>query len=292
MEVLATRDPWFVTQCEAALMAEGVTMRWIAPWEQTPHGMVYLDVPVSDVERASEILSAISLEERERRAQEKPPERWVPLLLQPAFAVALCMTLALLFFYLFTGGSEQQSELFQRGAMVTKRFFAGDWWRIVTAATLHADGEHVLGNAMFLLVLGWASAERLGSGVTLFAFVFTAVMGFVASLWWGKAALTVGASGGLFGLLGVSGGHAVRLIGQVQFPWRERIRNFGAAFALLAYTAFSPESNIAAHVGGFVAGLLMGLVFPKKAVGGAWQLGFALLASLVVFASWQAAIPR
>lgn len=290
MEVLATRDPWFVTQCEAALMAEGVPLRWLVPWQVAPEGMVYLDVPASEVERASVILSAISLEERERRAQVRPPERWVPLLLQPAFAVALCMSLSLLLFFAVTGGSADQSELFTRGAMATKRFLAGDWWRIVTAATLHADGDHVLGNAMFMLVLGWAAAERVGSGVAVFAFVVTAVGGFVASLWWGKAALTVGASGGLFGLLGVSGGHAVRLIGEVEFAWRARLRAFGAAFALLAYTAFSPESNIAAHVGGFVVGLFVGVTFPRRPLSGVWQLAFVAVSLAALVVSWRAAL--
>src|SRR6266516_3928722 len=44
---------------------------------------------------------------------------------------------------------------------------AGEWWRTVTALTLHADAPHVLGNAGASVVLVGAVSHQLGPGVGL-----------------------------------------------------------------------------------------------------------------------------
>lgn len=292
MEVLATRDTWFITQVEAALQSQGIEPRWVTPWQAEARGVLMLDVAVSELERASDILSEQLGEEIKKRRARRPPRKWVPLLLQPAFAAALCLALLFIVFYLYAGGaSEDPSPLFRRGALVTRRFWAGEWWRLVTAATLHADAPHVVGNAGFLLVLGWAANERFGSGVSLALWLVTAVCGFVAGLLFGDADLTVGASGGLFGLLGASGGHALKSIGKVEFPRRERLRAIGAAVALLAFTAFSPESNIAAHVGGFASGVALGAALPARgAAAPRLQLALALASGSTLVVAWASAV--
>ncbi len=287
MEVLATRDAWWMAQVEAALASEGIAAQWVSPWRAEARGAAFLDVAVDEVERASDILSEQLGEELKKRAQQLPPERWVPLLLQPAFAAALCLALSFLLFYALTGGADEGSELYRRGALVTRRFLHGEWWRIVTAATLHADLRHVAGNAGFLLVLGWGANERFGAGVTAFLWLMTAVLGFFAGLAFGDADVTIGASGGLFGLLGAAGGHAARSIGKVEFPRRARLRAAGAALALLAFTAFSPESNVAAHVGGFFAGAAMGAALPARVLGNVVQLVLGVTTAVLVLAAWS-----
>jgi rhomboid protease GluP len=289
MEVLSTRDSWWMTQVEAALASEGIEARWIEPWQAGARGAMVLDVPTSEVERTSDILADQLAWELRKRKEARAAQRWVPLFLQPAFAAALCLALLFILFYGVTGGSDEASDWFRRGTFATYRFVNGEWWRIVTAATLHGDAAHVVGNAGFLLVLGWAANERFGSGVTLTLWLLTAVGGFVASLLFGDATFTVGASGGLFGLLGAAGSHGVKSIHKVEFPRRERLRVFGSAVALLAFTAFSPEANIAAHVGGFVTGALLGLGLP---VGRHWrastQLALAAASLLLIALAWSA----
>ncbi len=291
MEILATRDTWWMAQCEAALLAEGIPGRWVEPWQAAARGVMLLDVPTSEAERVSGLLSEQLGEDLHRRAGARGVERWVPLLLQPAFATALCLSLLLLVFFALTGGADEPSAYFREGAMVTRRFLAGEWWRMVTAATLHADLAHVLGNASFLLVLGWAANERFGAGVALWLWLATAVLGFVASLFFSEATSTVGASGGLFGLLGAAGGHGVRNVqrrGRIDFPWRERLRVGGAAVLLLAFTAFSPEANIAAHVGGFFAGFVLGYLLPRRPLKNHAQLASGLATVVVLVGAWLA----
>lgn len=197
----------------------------------------------------------------------------------------------LLAFSLFTGGFARQGELFRRGVLFANSLPAGEWWRLVTAATLHANIEHALGNAGFLLVLAWATCERFGAGMTLLLWLVTAVLGFVVSYFFSDATVTVGASGGLFGLLGATGGSGWRGRRNIPFAWRERMRVGGAAVLLLAFTAFSREANIAAHLGGFVAGTAAGLLAPvgRRSVV-AVQIVAGAAAIAVVLAAWLVAL--
>jgi membrane associated rhomboid family serine protease len=291
MELLASRDSWWMSQCEAALLAEGIPSRWLTPWQQGAGQALVLDVPASEAERALEILSEQLADELAARSASSAARPWIPLLLQPDFAFALCLSLLLLAYYLVSGGYGGQGPLFRAGVLTTSAFHAGQWWRVVTAATLHADLEHVASNAGFLILLGWAASERFGAGVTLALLVGTAVAGFGVSLAFSDATSTVGASGGLFGLLGAAGGHGFRGRSDVPFPWRERLRVGGAAVLLLAFTAFSPEANIWAHVGGFTGGLVVGLLSPVHRRPVLWvQLTAGAAAVAALLFAWSRAV--
>jgi len=256
MIVLATRNRRYADECQAILLAEGID----SLWQRGPvPRALYLDVAVSDSERVATLLSEHHAEEGLRK---KPlPFKWTPLLLQPAFAFALGMAALTLVVHWVTASDP---HWFNAGALFRERALAGEWWRIITAATLHADAEHALGNATFFLVLAWAAAERVGAGMAALTWLLTAIFGFVISLAFGDAGITIGASGGLFGLLGLAGGHGMKLRRRGISPRRQRLRNFGAAVMLLAFTAFSARSNIHAHVGGFVGGVFLGLGFPAR----------------------------
>src|SRR4051812_48653252 len=52
---------------------------------------------------------------------------------------------ALLAFFVVTG-DRSTSDWFARGSSDASRVVAGEWWRVVTALTLHADLAHVLSN--------------------------------------------------------------------------------------------------------------------------------------------------
>ena len=260
MFVVGSRDESWILQSEATLRSQGVDARWVSDGSD---GALYLDVPVSDSELVSDLLSEQLVEELSKPVALPCSE--APLFLQPAFAVACGLSAVLLAFFWVTGEFAWGEVWFRRGALVADRVAYGEWWRLVTAATLHVDIQHALSNATFFLVLGWAAAERLGIGVMLLIAVLTAVAGFGTSLTFSETTLTLGASGGLFGLLGVAGGHALRLAplrdGSAR---RNRIRAIGAAIMLLAFTAFEPRANIYAHVGGFVSGALAGLALPLR----------------------------
>ncbi|WP_319582082.1 rhomboid family intramembrane serine protease [uncultured Pseudodesulfovibrio sp.] len=152
---------------------------------------------------------------------------------------------------------------------------SGQWWRLCTALTLHADGPHVAGNAVIGGVFIWLAARRLGSGT---AWLLTMVSGVLGNLFnslvlgihhdaIGFSTATFGAAGVLAGItpFGVGGG----LHGLGSGSWLRRFFRFtrtalipfGAGLGLLAMLgAGNGEGNtdLGAHLFGFASGLGLG----------------------------------
>lgn len=279
--LLATRDTWWTTQAEALLEAAGIEGSWAVEG-----GVAELSVDAAVAERVAELLAEQLGEELRRRTLRRVDgTARPPLFLQPAFAGAVCSAVTLLVVHASIG----HGDLFGGAIMVPEAVRRGEWWRLVTAATLHADANHVLHNAAFLVLLGWAAAERVGVGAALFGWLATAVFGFLTSIAYDPHATSVGASGGLFGLLGIAAGHALRSGAGRELWLRHRMRVVGAAASVLALTAFGEHANIAAHLGGAGFGVLLGLLLPVRVLTWPWQgLLAGTTVAAVALAWWRA----
>jgi len=198
--------------------------------------------------------------------------------------------------------------LFRLGALSPAAVLDGDWWRLGSYAFLHAGPVHLLVNAYALWILMRPLEGMFGAASALGIFSATAIAGGAASIastllfrhspW----QLAVGASGGIFGLFGA----------HVALYWRLRPRltpeaRRGAgrtlAFNLLINLALAlgaaavgfPLDN-AAHAGGFLAGILFGLIAPSHVLPPrAWTrpaLYFLVAASFALAAMEGAAVAR
>jgi len=210
---------------------------------------------------------------------------------QPAFVTALGMSALTLTFFGVTGGSQMQSVWFVHGELLRTAFLQGEWWRLFTAATLHADLIHVSSNAFFFLLLGWAAGEHFGAGMMLGVCLLTSLFGFAVSLMFSDFYSSVGISGGLFGLLGASGAHAWKhAANDLESTRLSRLRSYGAAILLLAMTAFSPQANLLAHLAGFALGVLIGLAAPLASLRNSIQLSAAMGTALMIIGAWLIAL--
>lgn len=171
----------------------------------------------------------------------------------------------------------------------------GEWWRLFTAVMLHADLAHLAANVTFgLLILGLAMA-RFGWGLTLLLTYLAGAAGNVLGLFMYSRPYTgVGASGMMMGALGLLSVHSVSLWRQSPKAARYVMSGVAAGLLLFVLFGFSPNSDILAHLGGFVAGIAFGTLLsfmPEKSLqrGGLnLTAGFALL--VLVAAVWFAAL--
>ncbi|MCS7025845.1 MAG: rhomboid family intramembrane serine protease [Bryobacteraceae bacterium] len=143
--------------------------------------------------------------------------------------------------------------LFSFGAKFGRSVFEGQWWRLVTAGFLHGGLLHILMNSWVLFDLG-AQVEEIYGSARLIVFYFTAtVLGFLASTWWNPAALSVGASAGIFGLIGAMIAFGTRnqtSLGSAIRGHYLRWALYGLLFGLLP----GLRVDNAAHLGGLAAG--------------------------------------
>jgi membrane associated rhomboid family serine protease len=183
----------------------------------------------------------------------------------------------------------------------------GEWWRYVSAAFLHLPGGvlslHLLMNSFSMFTVGRVVEQLYGRLMLLGLFVLTAIAGNVVTVaaWVGglpgAAPSTIGASGGICGLLGL-----LLVLGRRQGRGvpvglsRALQQSVLISAALTLFIGFTIANvNNYAHAGGFLAGAALGLVLPPvPAIGGrdlrTWEKalligGIVLGAVALVFAA-------
>lgn len=151
-------------------------------------------------------------------------------------------------------GIDLQTLLLLGGKSREGIILGGQWWRLVTAGFLHGGILHFAMNSWVLFDLG-AQVEEMYGSARLIVFYFVAtVTGFFTSFWFSPAP-SVGASAGLFGLIGA----------MIAFGMRERsrmgdmIRGLYVRWAvyglLLGLLPIFRMDNYA-HIGGLAGGFL------------------------------------
>ncbi|MEA3209815.1 MAG: hypothetical protein QOE70_2872 [Chthoniobacter sp.] len=157
----------------------------------------------------------------------------------------------------------------ERGAATSDAILGkGEWWRTLTALTLHGDVSHIAANLATGLLFAAFVIPHLGVGLTWLAIVLTGALGNAANAWGyrGEAHASIGASTAVFGALGILVG--AELFSRLASPHtRSRwhlVLPIGAGLALLAFLGVGDEHknnvDIMAHLWGFVVGLPLGLV--------------------------------
>jgi rhomboid protease GluP len=170
----------------------------------------------------------------------------------------------------------------------------GEWWRTITALTLHSGLRHIVGNIVFGALFGLFAGRLLGSGVAWLAILLAAAAGNVLNtLLLESAHRSIGASTAVFAALGIVAGFVWRAKLMSQERWPYRIGPVVGGFALLMYTGTGDaNTDIGAHLMGFLCGFAGGMLLTlvrDKMTQRHWQRTGATLALLIVTTAWTVA---
>ena len=219
--------------------------------EQTGHGWVLLVEP-QDHSRALATLRQYQLENRRRFWRQELP--WPEIAFHRG-AIAWCLLLALFHGLNAVSGSLLESV----GAMDRAAVTHGAWWRLFTATMLHFDLAHLMANlAIGFPVFGLAMG-RYGPACALLAACLAGVGGNVAGLMFHTHAYHgLGASGTVMGGLGLLTVQSFSL--RLRNPRAARYIIGGIFGGVMLFTllGLDPASDVIAHLGGFVCGLVLG----------------------------------
>jgi membrane associated rhomboid family serine protease len=173
----------------------------------------------------------------------------------------------------------------------------GEWWRLFTAVCLHADVGHLAANVCTgFLVLGLAMA-RCGAGRALLGALLAGAGGNLAGLLLHlKPYHGLGASGMVMGGLGLLAAQSVPLLPQRPHAFRQALIGLLGGLLLFILMGFNPASDVVAHLGGFVSGILLGtglawLPAPLRQNAKVDRVAGALAAGLTVV-TWTLALWR
>ena len=138
----------------------------------------------------------------------------------------------------------------------------GEWWRTITALTLHSGVRHLLGNLVFGVFFGIFAGRLLGSGVAWLAVLLAGALGNTANtLLLDSTHRSIGASTAVFAALGILAGYVWRGQLMAQDRWSTRYGPIIGGLALLMFTGTGDENtDIGAHLLGFVCGFATGML--------------------------------
>ncbi|MEI6084548.1 MAG: rhomboid family intramembrane serine protease [Verrucomicrobiota bacterium] len=144
----------------------------------------------------------------------------------------------------------------------------GEWYRPVTALFLHAGWEHLLMNAAAVWVFGTAIEKSWGAGRMLVCFLLAGTAANCVSASFGSFDVSVGASGGVFGLVGAFGVAVYRLRAPAQAGLRRQLlRMLGVLVATdFVIGGLEPRIDNLAHAGGFIAGIGFAVLLAPRIV--------------------------
>lgn len=147
------------------------------------------------------------------------------------------------------------NRIYAEGALFGPLVADGEWWRLITSAFLHYGLIHLGLNMLVLWIIGPPLEEFFGHGRYLLVYLVSGLAGAAGALVWTPNAVTVGASGAIWGIMGAA----------LILEWRKIYVFGGQALGLvvfnLAITFLIPGISIGGHVGGLIGGAACALTF-------------------------------
>ena len=169
--------------------------------------------------------------------------------------LAWCWVLIVIHWLADAGGSRLEVA----GTMSHTVRETGEWWRLVTATTLHVDVGHLAANVSTGIVVLGLAMGRYGAGWTLLATLFAGALGNLAGWMLHTTPYRgLGASGVVMGGLGLLAVQSVALWRDPFAARRSLLTGVIAGTLLFVLFGLNPKSDVVAHTGGFVGGLLLG----------------------------------
>jgi membrane associated rhomboid family serine protease len=179
---------------------------------------------------------------------------------------ALIAINVLVFFVNLAQGStlgQTRGSLFEKGALfISSPFYPGgladgEWWRLITAAFLHGSLIHVGLNMVVLWIVGAPVEQAIGRGRFLALYLVSGLAGSAGALLFSPNAVTVGASGAIFGILGAA------LVLERQGNYVLGGQALGLIVVNLVLSFVIPNISIGGHIGGLLGGALSMLALSR-----------------------------
>ena len=203
----------------------------------------------------------------------------------PATYVLIAINVVVFLVEMANGGgglfASQHSQFFVDFALFGPSVAEGEWYRLITSGFLHVSLIHIGFNMFLLLILGRLLEPALGTPRFLVLYFASLLAGSLGALVVEPNAITVGASGAVFGLAGavfvIARGRGMnQLAGEIGF-----LIVFNLVWSFIA-----PNISVGGHVGGLIGGTIcaLAIVAGEKGMLGRNRLPLEIAAMVVVAA--------
>ncbi|MGH7793541.1 MAG: rhomboid family intramembrane serine protease [Candidatus Binatia bacterium] len=273
-----TDDYKLAEEWELVLLAQGLS----PGLRPGPNGVI-LTVPEEEIDSARAALLAYEIENPAKLAEKSEPLGSATSLAGSALAGIL-----ILVFFSVTIISNPAMSWFERGSADAQQILHGEFWRTVTALTLHADVAHAVSNAIAVALFLGAVSNVLGMGLGCALILLAGAGGNLANAFLhGSSHVSVGVSTSVFGAVGVLGGLGVVIRRRKAASRRRAWLPIAAVLALLGMLGTGGERvDVWAHLFGLLVGgalgILIALIAPHPLGSGIqWTCGGAAVSVLI-----------
>lgn len=199
--------------------------------------------------------------DNENQPVPRPKPRLVPDFQNAVPGVVIYIVIVWLVAWL-AGESAFNKDWVSAGRVDGELIRQGEWWRTLTALTLHSGFRHLAGNIGFGALFGILAGRLFGSGLTWLCVVLASgLANTLNTLLLAPDHRAIGASTAVFAALGLIAGFVWRAKLMPQERWAYRLGPIVGGIALLAYTGTGgPNTDIGAHLAGFVCGFGVGML--------------------------------
>jgi membrane associated rhomboid family serine protease len=151
----------------------------------------------------------------------------------------------------------------------------GEWWRMITSTFVHLGLIH-LGFNMYVLYLYGPVVERMyGSLEYGLIYLLCGAGGSVLTILWDPTQFAAGASGAIFGIIGLLFAVSRRHHAVLGREARSMMAGIGSYLVfLLIFTFVMPRISWTGHLGGLIVGFVLGWLLPPTGVatlGSLWR---------------------
>jgi membrane associated rhomboid family serine protease len=195
-------------------------------------------------------------------------------------------------FFLYTGPWSAGNLWFTRGAIDSAAVLdRGEWWRLLTALTLHADVVHLVGNCLIGGIIMHFLSKTIGYGLAWLLLLANGIIANLLNIVLRRLPhLSVGLSTSIFAAIGLFTG--LQLSRFKTQGLKGLLLPLAAGAGLLAFLGSEGErTDLGAHFFGFVCGVCCGVIlnltgFLEKTRPPLLQFFFFFIAVATLLTSW------
>ena len=197
---------------------------------------------------------------------ENERKSWMYRRKAPCTAALIVVNVAVFIFLSFGGMTEDAYYMLRNGAMYLPLLQQGEYYRMFTSIFLHFGFSHLVNNMLMLGVMGWQLELVIGR-IKFLIIYFAAglggnVLSALAELKTGDYAVSAGASGAIFGIIGALLYIAVRNHGQIGNVSGQGILIMVALTLYYGFTSSGVDNF--AHIGGLATGFVLAVLLYRE----------------------------
>lgn len=139
------------------------------------------------------------------------------------------------------------------------------YYRLITHFFLHFGFDHLVNNMFSLLILGYSLEMEMGKVRFIILYFLSGILAGITSIIYniyvGQESISCGASGAIYGLMGAL---LIMLIVGNRRKFSSEVPRYLLYIGISIYSGMQDENiDNAAHIGGFVAGVLLCLIMSR-----------------------------